>query len=127
TQQILSMGVTEGEPNAIVVLQRPLWAAFTQGSRGSSSSTATNYLTYLMSNTLVGADGEILIDSTHPGLDATYGFLNNIADDASAQRSDIPPSNSMSSLMSGTPGANWSSWNAIVPINVYNVREGLLN
>jgi hypothetical protein len=80
-----------------------------------------------MSNTLVGADGEILIDSTHPGLDATYGFLNNISDDASGQRSDIPPSNSMSSLMSGTPGANWSSWNAIVPINVYNVREGLLN
>jgi hypothetical protein len=129
TQQILSMGVTEGEPNAIVVLQRPLWAAFTQGSRDSSSSTATNYLTYLMSNTLIGADGEILVDSTHPGLDTNYGFLNNISDDGSGQpkRSDDPPSNAMSALMSGTPGANWSNWNAIVPINVYNVREGLLN
>ena len=33
TQTILSMGMTEGEPNGIVYLQRPLWAAFVQGSR----------------------------------------------------------------------------------------------
>ena len=31
TQTILSMGVTEGEPNGIVYLQRPLWAAYVQG------------------------------------------------------------------------------------------------
>jgi hypothetical protein len=38
TQQILSLGTTVGEPNAIVTLQRPLWAAFTQGSRDASAS-----------------------------------------------------------------------------------------
>ena len=129
TRQILSMGVTEGEPNSIVQLQRPLWAAFTQGSRDASSSAGTNYLTYILNSTFIGADGEIKIDASHPGLDGTYGYLTNIVDDSAGQpqRSDIPPSNSMSSLMSGTAGVNWASWNAIVPINLYNVREGLLN
>jgi hypothetical protein len=60
-------------------------------------------------------------------LDTTYGYLTNIGNDASVQRADVPPSNTMTSLMAGTPGANWASWNAIVPINVYNVREGLIN
>lgn len=129
TRQILSMGVTEGEPNSILQLQRPLWAAFTQGSRDASSSSGTNYLTYILNSTYIGADGEISIDSSHPGLDSTYGYLTNIVDDSAGQplRSDSPPSNSMNSLMSGTPGANWTSWNAIVPINLYNVREGLIN
>jgi len=128
TQQVLSMGMTEGEPNAIVTLQRPLWAAFTQGSRDASSSTGTNYLTYIQTNSYVGASGEIFFDGSHPALDGTYGYLTNIADPAGQpQRSDVPTSNSMSALMSGTPGSNWPSWNAIVPINVYNVREGLLN
>ena len=30
--------MTEGEPNGIVYLQRPLWAAYTQGSRDASGS-----------------------------------------------------------------------------------------
>jgi hypothetical protein len=132
TRQILSMGVTEGEPNSIVQLQRPLWAAFTQGSRDSSSSTGNNYLTYLLESTSMGADGEInAADSTHPLLDATYGYLTNISDDGTGQpqRSDTPPSNSLSALLSSPSAsnyANWASWNAIVPINVYNVREGHL-
>ena len=43
TREILSMGMTVGEPNAIVQLQRPLWAAFTQGSRdGSTTSLVPN-------------------------------------------------------------------------------------
>jgi hypothetical protein len=126
TRQILSMGMTEGEPNSIVQLQRPLWAAFTQGSRDASSSTGTNYLTYILNSTYMGADGEIAIDSTRPSL--ANGYLTSIADDGTgqAQRSDAPPSNSLAALLSGTAGANWSSWNAIVPINVYNVREGHL-
>jgi len=125
TSKILSMGVTEGEPNSIVTLQRPLWAAFTQGSRDAGGST--NYLTNIIANTTIGADGEILIDSTHPTLDGTYSYMSNITDDASVTRADVPPSNALSSLLSGTPGANWSSWNAVVPINVYNVREGMIN
>ena len=71
TTQILSMGMTEGEPNAIIHLQRPLWAAFTQGSRDASglSNSAvngdpayTNCLTDILSKTRKGADGEIKID-----------------------------------------------------------------
>ena len=129
TRQILSMGVTEGEPNGIVMLQRPLWAAFTQGSRDAASSGGTNHLAYLQNSSYLAADGEILIDSTHPGLNSTYGYLTTISDDGSGQpqRADAPPTNAMSTLMSGTPGANWASWNAIVPINVYNVREGHIN
>jgi len=128
TRQILSMGMTEGEPNAIVTLQRPLWAAFTQGSRDATSPAGTDYLTYVLSSTYVGAEGEILIDSSHPGLNTSYGYLTSIAAAAGQpQRLDEPPSSSMTSLMSGTPGSNWPSWNAIVPINVYNVREGLIN
>src|SRR6185369_15853230 len=107
TSEILSMGITEGEPNSIVMLQRPLWAAFTQGQRDASSSTGTNYLTYILNSTYMGADGEILIDSSHPTLNSTYGYLTNIADDTSGQpkRGDVPPSNAMTTLMSGTPGA----------------------
>lgn len=126
TRQILSMGMTEGEPNSIVQLQRPLWAAFTQGSRDASSATGTNYLTYILNSTFIGADGEIAIDATHPSL--ANGYLTAIADDSAgqAQRADSPPANSLATLLSGTAGANWSSWNAVVPINVYNVREGHL-
>jgi len=126
TRQILSLGMTEGEPNSIIQLQRPLWAAFTQGSRDASSVTGTNYLTYILNSTFIGADGEILIDGTHPSL--ANGYLTSIADDGSgqAQRGDSPPSNSMATLMSGTAGVLWPSWNAIVPINLYNVREGHL-
>lgn len=129
TREILSMGMTEGEPNAIVQLQRPLWAAFTQGSRDASSATGQNYLTYLMNSTYIGADGEIKIDSTHPTLNSTYGYMTNIIDDGTGQpsRQDVAPSNAMATLMSGTPGANWPSWNAIVPINVYNVQEGCIS
>jgi hypothetical protein len=129
TRQVLSMGMTEGEPNAIVMLQRPLWAAFTQGSRDATSSTGTDYLTYILNTTYLAADGEILVDASRPVLNSTYGYLTSIAEDGAGQpqRLDAPPSNSMTSLMTGTPGSNWASWNAIVPINVYNVREGLIN
>jgi len=126
TTQILSMGMTEGEPNAIVTLQRPLWAAFTQGMRDASGGN--NYLTYLLNNSALAADGEIKLDSSHPTLDSTYGYLTNITDDTSSGnpiRADSPPPNN--NLMSGTPGPNWNSWNAIVPINSYNVQEGAIN
>jgi Tfp pilus assembly protein PilX len=108
TRQILSMGVTEGEPNGIVYLQRPLWAAFTQGSRDSGGGASS--LTSIM-NSNIAADGEIAV----PVQDPVYGFLAGIVDNAVGQptRADSPPA---------AP-----SWNAIVPINLYNVREGRLN
>jgi len=134
TQQILSMGMTEGEPNAIVTLQRPLWAAFTQGSRDATNTTNpalngdptyTNCLTDVLTKTHIGADGEIRT-STPPAQDTTYGFLTGLVDDAAAgaqpQRSDTPTTN--------WPSSFWNSnndWNAIVPINIYNVREGYIN
>lgn len=112
TTQILSLGMTEGEPNGIVYLQRPLWAAFTQGARDSSGGT--NYLTYILSN-YWGADGEIKVESGIPAQDATYGYLTGIEDDGSGQpiREDSP--------------AAAGEWNSIVPINIYNVREGRIS
>src|SRR6185436_13109681 len=82
TRQILSMGTTVGEPNAIVTLQRPLWAAFTQGSRDASASqniapdgtTYFNSLTDIITKTNIAADGQ-LKTSPGPTQDATYGFL----------------------------------------------------
>jgi len=123
TREILSMGMTEGEPNAIVHLQRPLWAAFTQGSRDSSNSTNpilngsptyTNCLTDIFSKTRIGASGEIIA----PSQDTTYGFLTGIVDDT--------PSGTAQPTRSDAPTAA-PPWNSIVPINVYNVREGRIN
>ncbi|MDQ2937810.1 MAG: hypothetical protein M3R67_09910, partial [Acidobacteriota bacterium] len=69
TTEILSMGVTVGEPNAIVQLQRPLWAGFTQGSRDGSlvalnvalngDPAYSNCLTDIVNKTHIAADGEI--------------------------------------------------------------------
>jgi hypothetical protein len=137
TRQILSLGMTVGEPNAIVNLQRPLWAAFTQGSRDASAAQNIapdntpyfNNLTDIVTRTYIAADGQL---STAPGptQDAVYGYLTGLVDDtlAGAQpiRSDTPPSLNIADW--GT--ANWSNnkeWNAIVPINFYNVREGCIN
>ncbi len=129
TREFLSMGVTEGEPNAIVHLQRPLWAAFTQGSRDASglSNPALNgdaaYTNNLIDifKTRLGADGEIKIASGFPTQDGTYGYLTAIADDtasgAQTVRADTPPALNPNSFTT-------AMWNSIVPINVYNVREG---
>jgi Tfp pilus assembly protein PilX len=124
TSQILSMGMTEGEPNGIVYLQRPLWAAFVQGSRDASGSTNpalngdptyTNCLTDIMNKTHIAAEGEIKTSSVSQ--DTTYGYLTNVIDDtASGSQPERPD----------TPGGT-GNWNSIVPINVYNVREGRIN
>lgn len=128
TRQILSMGVTEGEPNAIVALQRPLWAAFTQGSRDASGlsnlalngdAVYTNSLTDIM-KTKLGADGEIKIASGIPD-STTYPYLTKIVDDtvsgSQPQRSDTPAALNPAAFTT-------AMWNSFVPINVYNVREG---
>lgn len=113
TQTILSMGVTEGEPNGIVYIQRPLWAAFTQGSRDRSGNGFD--LTTLTNNTQMAADGEI--QNNFSLLDASRGFLTSsllsaIDDDANTNFTREAAPNTTQPL------------NQIVPINVYNVREG---
>lgn len=155
TTEILSMGMTEGEPNGIVYLQRPLWAAFTQGSRDASGASNpalngdpayTNCLTDIMNKTRKGADGEIKVGGGYPTLDATYGYLTNLVDDTVAGsqpvRSDMPggiPDDGVCAastnpvqcqMLSDWGTSDWDknrNWNAIVPINVYNIREGRIN
>lgn len=116
TAQILSMGMTEGEPNGIVYLQRPLWAAYTQGSRDADGGNST--LKYITDN-YWGADGEIATptqSSSDPG-----GYLTGIADDSSRRRAMTAPA-------APSAGNSWASnWNSIVPINLYNIREGRIN
>ena len=122
TQTVLSMGITEGEPNAIIMLQRPLWAAFTQGDRDGDGGN--DYLTYILNNTSIGADGEIKCDSsTVPAFNATYGFLTGLQDDAAGVRGKLPPTCVANSVTTPTI----MPWNTIVPINLYNVREGYIN
>ena len=134
TREILSMGMTVGEPNAIVQLQRPLWAAFTQGSRDGSTTSTTpnpalnsdpayaNCLTDIVNKTHIAADGEI--DTSVVLQDDPAGYLTVIRDDTASGsqplRSDVPPSLNIPSFAAGM-------WNSIVPINVYNVREGRLS
>ena len=109
TQTILSMGVTEGEPNGIVYLQRPLWAGYLQGSRDRRGNSLT--LSNLTRNYQTIADGEIS-DPTGKYY-ANRGFL-----DASVSLADDDGGNIVREKEPNAP------YNAIVPINVYNVREG---
>jgi len=131
TREILSMGVTVGEPNAIVQLQRPLWAAFTQGSRDSSTASPTpnparngdpayaNSLTDIVNKTRIAADGQVTSSVTQAPAGYLTGILDDTASGSQPQRSDVPPALGITSFAS-------SMWNSIVPINVYNVREGHL-
>jgi hypothetical protein len=134
TQAVLSMGITEGEPNGIVYLQRPLWAAFMQGSRDRDAGTGTGEdladLINTASNNMV-SDGEIanttaaaaptatppLSATTAPTLATTpdSGYMAAFTDDADGTiRAAAPPTAS-------------TDWNRIVPINMYNVREGWIS
>ncbi len=135
TREILSMGMTVGEPNAIVMLQRPLWAAFTQGSRDASNIQNTapdgtryfNSLTDIVSETYIAADGEIQTTPA-PTQEATYGYLVGLLDDTVAGqpvRADVPPVMDVAHWGTST-WTNNKEWNAIVPINLYNVREGCI-
>jgi hypothetical protein len=44
TDKILSMGMTEGEPNGIVYLQRPMWAAICAGSRDRTDTSTSSFI-----------------------------------------------------------------------------------
>jgi Tfp pilus assembly protein PilX len=118
TTQILSMGMTEGEPNGIVYLQRPLWAAYTQGTRDADSVTnGGNSTLKAITDNYWGADGEI----SSPTQNDPGGYLTGVTNDSSRRRAMTPPA---------PPSAanSWAlNWNSIVPINLYNVREGRIN
>lgn len=112
TQTILSMGVTVGEPNGIVYLQRPLWAAFVQGSRDRLGGAFD--LVNLTRNSQTIADGEIT-DSTAL-LYANRGFINTTTTAADEDAGNY--------IRQANPNNPLVMPNLIVPINVYNVREG---
>ncbi len=128
TQTILSMGVTVGEPNAIVHLQRPAWTALMQGSRDRTGGN--DYLTYFMDNSIATrralADGEIKIATTNGVTMNAAGFIsttdNNLDDDPHGTSTPFQPT-----TMSRDDQPPTSGLNQIVPINVYNVREGHIN
>ncbi len=109
TQTILSMGVTEGEPNGIVYMQRPLWASYVQGSRDRLGGAFD--LVNLTRNSQTTADGEISDPSAL--LYANRGFINTTITAADEDAGTY--------LRQANPTG---TYNAIVPINVYNVREG---
>ncbi|MFV0390122.1 MAG: PilX N-terminal domain-containing pilus assembly protein [Pyrinomonadaceae bacterium] len=113
TKEILSMGMTVGEPNGIFYLQRPLWAAYVQGSRDRSGNSCD--LVNLTRNYQSVADGEIV---TTPSQDP-LGFIN-------ASPSDIDE-DSTANGGTGTIVRSATSpggLNTIVPIDIYDVREG---
>jgi hypothetical protein len=102
------MGVTVGEPNGIVYLQRPLWAAFVQGNRDRAGNSFD--LVDLTKNKAY-FDGEINLP-TLDGLTANRGYLS-MTEAAADDDGGLP-----------TRAAMPAGLNRIVPINVYNVREG---
>lgn len=125
TQAILSMGVTVGEPNGIIYLQRPEWAAFMQGSRDKDGDASHhNYLTYFLDNSVATrramADGEISKDVAFEPSGFIYSNDNNFDDDTHSGGTPFLP-DAASMARDDKPG---SGLNKIVPINVYNVREG---
>ncbi len=147
TTEILSMGMTVGEPNAIVRLQRPLWAAFMQDSFDRNASqtpwSPTLYNLQNGNNGMAGQDGlsgqQQVVGEIRPlqfaDMDTSVagGYiktrLDNLTNPANGnsyntvpKRSAAPPS--VPATVDLTLGADL---NAIVPINVYNVREGWIN
>ncbi|HEY9282548.1 MAG TPA: hypothetical protein VIP46_03750, partial [Pyrinomonadaceae bacterium] len=126
TQQILSMGMTVGEPNAILHFQRPMWAAFLQGSRDrTGTSTSLNQLVNIVNNSNLAADGEIRFSASLPVVDPTTGFLTQVQDETGSPSRAPTPWPTPATHVSGT--FNPGMWNSIVPINVYNIREGWIN
>lgn len=140
TREILSLGMTEGEPNAIVYLQRPLWAAFMQGSRDRSGNRTTLVDLFDVRYCRWAADGELKPNGSAAistsVLDGTLGYLrapgtlpngypSNLDDDAP----NDPAVSGTNPVRGDVPCSGTSSpcWNTIVPIQVYNVREAWIN
>lgn len=112
TQTILSMGVTEGEPNGIVYLQRPLWAAYVQGSRDRMGN-GFDLVSLTNNGSQTIADGEIADPTAFFDADRNLITFPSVA----VSDEDAPDGKI---IRQATP----TLFNDIVPINVYNVREG---
>lgn len=132
TSTVLSMGMTEGEPNGIVYLQRPVWASYLQGSRDRAGSTTANQIPYaltaLTNNTRWAADGEINENYTFEenGVVAAslgYGYMNFGEDDDDKTDADLTGTN-LNKVAKRSYAPSATGKNDIVPINVYNQREG---
>lgn len=118
TREVLSMGMTVGEPNGIVYLQRPLWAAFIQGSRDRQGTNNFD-LVNLTRNYQTIADGEITAPiAASFAADRGYLSMDIVAsnDDGGPVTRDYHPGFDNGVLVNG--------YNQIFPINIYNVREG---
>ena len=79
-----------------------------------------NSLTDIVNKTHIAADGEVTTGVTQDPAGYLTGILDDTASGSQPQRSDVPAALNISSF-------NSSMWNSIVPINVYNVREGRLS
>jgi hypothetical protein len=123
TREILSMGMTEGEPNGIVYLQRPLWAAFMQGHRDRDGGKRNLEFLTSDSTSRCIADGEI--NSSNFSI-ASAGYYNtssnNIDDDSHLILTPFMPTQFVRN-----DRFDAASMNRIVPINVYNPREGWID
>ena len=143
TQAVLSMGVTVGEPNSIIAVQRPLWSAFIPGSRSRNNGGVN--LADLINNYDFTADGEIKFVQnttvppndpnfgllTAPTFDAQYSFINtalsSIDDELPNAVIKLRQDASQPDTVSVGVGANQKTvpnLNKIVPISLYNTREG---
>lgn len=123
TREILSMGMTEGEPNGIVYLQRPLWAAFMPGNRdGDGGRRNLEFLTSDSTSRCI-ADGEINNANFSIASAGYYNTSSNSVDD------DTHTSSSpfMPTQLVRNDRFDATSMNRIVPINVYNPREGWID
>ncbi|NND72162.1 MAG: hypothetical protein HKN43_11365, partial [Rhodothermales bacterium] len=108
TQEILSMGMTVGEPNGIFYLQRPIWAAFVQGSRDRDGN-GFDLVNMTKDSQRRFADGEIIAT---PVFDPDTGYMSMTLSTADEDGGTVKRN----------PGV--SGYDSIYPINVYNVREG---
>lgn len=131
TRTILSLGMTEGEPNGIVYLQRPEWMTYLQGGRDRKGDTTHhNFLNYFLDTSVTDrrclADGEIKKTVAFDPTGYIYDIDNNLDDDAHTTTTPFLPNTSTMARddqFSTTSG----SLNRIVPITVYNVREGRID
>lgn len=131
TRAILSMGMTVGEPNAIVNLQRPLWAAYMQGGRDRKGDTTHhNFLNYFLDTSVTDrramADAEIKKSVAFSTAGFIYDADNNLDDDAHSASTPFLPTTSTMARDDQFSTAS-GSLNKIVPIMVYNVREGRID
>lgn len=128
TREILSMGMTMGEPNGIVLLQRPEWAAFMQGARDrKGDSNHHNFLLHFLDNSVSDrralGDSEIRADVAFNSTGFINSTDNSLDDDPHSGSTPFQPTAATMSR-DDKPG---TGLNRIVPINVYNVREGRMD